>query len=262
MILSSSIFDLLDVHLTSDQIDDCEQSLNEFVKQFEEFYGEDNMVFNVHLLTHLSESTRHFGALWNSSLFPYENANGVILQYRTGNNHPVIQISTKYILNRVCQYTNVPNNEVMLWHSNTWGSIKKSNLNYEHRLAYVLPQGVETDVQDQEYSYHDRIFINGIQFRTNRSCKSLGYDDSYVCINDEFFRIEQILTAKNNVTYIIARKLNSTKLFKNMFVYTVTDTLILKRTSDCFRQCVNVSIKTNEGAMHFISVCKFNSQVD
>lgn len=63
MLLSSSIFELLDTHLTAEQINACELSLTKFVKTFGELYGEESMVFNIHLLTHLPESTRNFGAL-------------------------------------------------------------------------------------------------------------------------------------------------------------------------------------------------------
>lgn len=113
MILSTCIYKLLDVKLTLKQIEKCEKSLNIFVKQFEHYYGEENMVFNIHLLTHLSQTARDFGALWNSSLFPYENANGMILGYKTGNNCPVIQISTKYVLNRICHYNSFPEKKIL-----------------------------------------------------------------------------------------------------------------------------------------------------
>lgn len=264
MILASSIFQLLDVHLTPAQIDASERMLNIFVANFEKFYGVENMVFNIHLLTHLSQSARNFGALWNSSLFPYENANGAILQYRTGNNHPVIQISTKYIMNRICQYKTIEQSNIKSWHARIWSSKRFSDLKYNARLMYELPEGIsiDTNIQEREFSYNDRLFIGNVQFRTNDSCKRLGYDDSYVCISGEFFRIEQILIHKNKETFIVATKLNSNQLFENMFSYTLSDTLVLKRTSNHFRQCINIQVKADGGTINFISVCKSSTQVD
>lgn len=73
MELSSVIFQLLDHKLSMAKIDECERRIEEFVKHFETYYGRDNMTYNVHLLTHLVYTVRNTGALYNSSLYPYES---------------------------------------------------------------------------------------------------------------------------------------------------------------------------------------------
>ncbi|XP_062553716.1 uncharacterized protein LOC134218809 [Armigeres subalbatus] len=229
MLLSSSVFNLLDLHLSPEKIDSCETSINSFVAQFEKFYGENNMVFNVHLLTHLSQCARNFGALWNSSLYPYESANGMILNYRTGNNHPVVQITKKYVMHRICQNSRIPETSpAYTWHSEIWNSTKKQDLHFDRRFVYELSQDVSIDdyIEQREFSYHDRIHVGNIQYRTHKSCRDLGYDDSYVCIYGEFFRIEQILTDTNSETYIVGLKLITCKLFDNMFTYSISDSML------------------------------------
>lgn len=73
MELSSVIYLLLDPCLNPATINNCEQRIQEFVKQFETYYGRDNITYNIHLLTHLAFTVRNTGALYNSSLYPYES---------------------------------------------------------------------------------------------------------------------------------------------------------------------------------------------
>lgn len=72
MLLSSSIHQLLDPKLNEVTISSCEKKLNLFLRQFENLYGKHNMSYNIHLLSHLIDAVRNFGALYNFSLFPYE----------------------------------------------------------------------------------------------------------------------------------------------------------------------------------------------
>ena len=49
------------------------QLLRYFVQTFEELYGRDQLVYNVHSLIHLADDEKHYGALDNCSSFKYEN---------------------------------------------------------------------------------------------------------------------------------------------------------------------------------------------
>lgn len=132
MLLSTCIFKLLDMHLTDKTIDKVEKQLIKFVQEFQKLFGKENMFFNIHVVIHLAECARNFGALWNSSLYPYENGNGMILRFRTGNNHPVVQITNKYVFNRICHDTSlIGNSLIKSWHSRLWHS--KKNISVEIR---------------------------------------------------------------------------------------------------------------------------------
>lgn len=72
MLLSSSIYQLLDPELNEPTISACDKNLKKFLQQFDELYSKRNMSYNIHLLGHLVEAVRNFGALYNFSLFPYE----------------------------------------------------------------------------------------------------------------------------------------------------------------------------------------------
>lgn len=103
--LRKAIRILLGSGLTENKIRKSEKTLKKFVKQFQEYYGEKYMVYNIHLLLHLAESVRNFGPLWNYSLFPYENMNGYLKNFVKGPNEPLIQINTKYLLSHHLNYT-------------------------------------------------------------------------------------------------------------------------------------------------------------
>lgn len=64
--------------ISSGDLDKAEQALTKFVKGVEELYGQKKMVYNVHLLLHLVQNVKRFGALWAWSNFPFESYNGFI----------------------------------------------------------------------------------------------------------------------------------------------------------------------------------------
>lgn len=62
----------------------AEDLLISFVKKYEEFYGEYNMVFNIHNLLHIVNDVRRFGSLDNFSAFRFENHIRKVKQLRKG----------------------------------------------------------------------------------------------------------------------------------------------------------------------------------
>ncbi|XP_062716890.1 uncharacterized protein LOC134292137 [Aedes albopictus] len=73
MLLSSSIFKLLSPKLNESTINGCDKQLKQFETKFQTLYGRESMTYNVHLVRHLIQAVRNFGALYNFSLFPYES---------------------------------------------------------------------------------------------------------------------------------------------------------------------------------------------
>lgn len=100
MLLSSSIYILLGTKISSQQLNEVEDSLNKFTACFELYYGKENMVMNVHLLKHLVQSVKNLGPLWTQSAFPFESYNGVLLKYVNGTTDVLLQMCSKYILKK------------------------------------------------------------------------------------------------------------------------------------------------------------------
>lgn len=72
--------------------------LLDFMFRFQMLYGESQMTFNIHLLSHLTKSVKLWGPLWAHSAFPFESANGKLLALVKGTKGVANQIVNKFLL--------------------------------------------------------------------------------------------------------------------------------------------------------------------
>jgi len=70
------------VHL--DLVQEVQILFVDFVRRFAVLYGKENMRFNMHLLTHLSQSVIDWGCLWASLTFIPEWFNGQLVAMTNG----------------------------------------------------------------------------------------------------------------------------------------------------------------------------------
>ncbi|XP_043464001.1 uncharacterized protein LOC122499618 [Leptopilina heterotoma] len=94
-LLVNTIFTLLKTKITEEELLQCELDIIEFVGEFENLYGQENMTFNVHLLLHIVECIRRCGPLWATSAFCFESHLHVLKQYALGPKKPEQQMATK-----------------------------------------------------------------------------------------------------------------------------------------------------------------------
>ena len=87
---------LLGDNLSESVIRKAELALYKFVCEFKDLYGEESITFNVHLLTHLAESVRNWGPLWDTAAFNFENENGKLLKLYNGAQHVHKQMVKKF----------------------------------------------------------------------------------------------------------------------------------------------------------------------
>lgn len=100
ILLSSSIHKLLATKISNEDISLVEDSLNQFVKEYEEYYGKESMTMNIHLLTHIAFCVKNLGPLWTQSMFSFESNNATFSRYVKGHNDVVSELTTKYILGK------------------------------------------------------------------------------------------------------------------------------------------------------------------
>ena len=93
-----SIYTLLQDQVKSSCTFMSELSLKKFVIDFQRLYGEQNMSFNIHLLTHVHQSVRHWGPLWATSTYVFESNMGTLLKYFHGTQYVPSQIARKFLL--------------------------------------------------------------------------------------------------------------------------------------------------------------------
>lgn len=83
-LLFFAIHNLMKKNISSDKILQCDLALHKFVVDFAELYGQENVTYNVHLMTHLATSVEWWGPLWANSAFLFEDANGKLLTFFHG----------------------------------------------------------------------------------------------------------------------------------------------------------------------------------
>ncbi|XP_067649897.1 uncharacterized protein [Haliotis asinina] len=93
LLLSESIFLLLQDSIKPSDIRHSKILLARFVAMFPVMYGESVMTLNVHQLLHLPDNVLNLGPLWCFSCFPFEDANGFLLKLFNGTQHIDKQIA-------------------------------------------------------------------------------------------------------------------------------------------------------------------------
>ncbi len=96
-LLSEAIFIFLQTNISKTEFNKASRNLKVFVTNFAKLYGEENMMYNVHLLEHLSECVESCGPLWGYSNFSFESNNGWLVQNVKGTTDVEKQLATRYV---------------------------------------------------------------------------------------------------------------------------------------------------------------------
>lgn len=80
------------------ELDEAERLLTQYVQKFQEFFGENNMSFNVHLLTHITDTVRNWGPTWVTDAYKYESWNKRIVAKVTSPNCRTDQIANRFLM--------------------------------------------------------------------------------------------------------------------------------------------------------------------
>ena len=75
LLLVNAIHILVSREITEKELSNAKLYLFKFVRQMEQLYGHRHVSFNIHLLTHLSDSVSAWGPLWATSAFVFEDTN-------------------------------------------------------------------------------------------------------------------------------------------------------------------------------------------
>jgi cation transport regulator ChaB len=234
---------------TSD-VDACERKLNQFVDRFATLYGPQFMVYNVHLLTHIAETARLFGPLSTTSLFVFENTNGVLNKFLSGPKGPTVQICIRHYLYFTNHYFR---DQRITHHASRFCKqiLNKGHNKYkytnDHRKStdYLLPADVLNHYNEDRHfkSFKQYYIYNNLITTSEVSSKSRRYNDSYIFLNNQFFKIIEILTdleLNPNYFYIIGKQalVRTYTTPRNYYeIYGYSPVLLLKIESR-FTKCI------------------------
>lgn len=91
---------LCSTKISTEKINRAEQLLQSYVLEFEEIFGKQNMVFNVHLLLHTAECVRKNGPLFCYSNYSTEDNLGHLVSFVKGKTDVLSQIVNRYWLEK------------------------------------------------------------------------------------------------------------------------------------------------------------------
>ncbi|KAJ8671133.1 hypothetical protein QAD02_002392 [Eretmocerus hayati] len=85
---------LLSLRISEKKLDQCEKNLEKFAENWEELFGPELMVFNIHLLLHPVSSVRRSGPMWTTSAFGFESEMGHLKDLVSGTTDVLEQVTT------------------------------------------------------------------------------------------------------------------------------------------------------------------------
>lgn len=169
--------------------------INTFIKHSETLYGPEFLIYNVHVLSHLSDDASRYGSLDVFSAFPYENYLGQIKR---------MVRSSKKPLHQICRRIHELDSAFM----NVETSLPDDTITFEneHNSGPIL-----------SHSFHKqfrRIQMNNYVFSIHSHSKA----DCF-CFNETYvIQIENILKSETGETVVIGRYFKSfTSFYKYPF---------------------------------------------
>lgn len=232
-----------------------------FLQKFEELYGLQNMVYNLHTLQHLADCVDHLGPLWAYSNFPFENNNGKLARYVNSPKSVLNQIWTKYSLSRKLQVMRLEEPALQFEKNMT----KKSHLISSSNICKVLGKPTKEKFDLSKYEHngflsdlffkYNRISKNNIIYSTKSYCKNKMSDDSFLKFaGDRYGCINEIIVQEDDI-YLAIDELNIIEN-ENMIVYEVSNKrpIIIPETA-IVNKCVCVNTEELKYLVNFSLFC-------
>lgn len=91
-LLVSAIILLSSPSISEGMINTASKLLKKYVRDFHTWYGDRHRTCNLHLLLHLPDNVRKFASLRNTSLFAFENLNGIFKNLVHGTRYTELQL--------------------------------------------------------------------------------------------------------------------------------------------------------------------------
>ncbi|KAK3913091.1 Titin-like protein [Frankliniella fusca] len=193
-LLSKAINLLLKRSVSEAEITLAHRMLMCYSYYFQKYFGEANMVYNIHLLSHIGQCVYNFGPIWGHSSFPFESANRHLLQLCKNPNSVALEISRKFVV-----FQSLPSLTLTLNCSDIVINFSESILNYRklnkcHRAAnnkcillgmphcQAIPSTSRQLVgsTSENCFVYERMIYKNNRFTTVQYSKELNTNDSFV----------------------------------------------------------------------------------
>ena len=177
----NSIYALLQMEITEEQLRKCEEDFMIFVANFQMLYGIEKMTFNVHILLHAVHSVRMSGPLWGTSAFPFEHNIHSLKDTVNGPKSVEQQMSANSLirLSYQCQPRNPNRSKIVNTFCENLFSRKtatKCALKFENVTFF----GQSPKNKFQEEQEFTRCLLNNQVYSSNKYLKSKKFNDTII----------------------------------------------------------------------------------
>lgn len=236
-ILSSATYMLLQSTVTVREIDEAERMLSHFVTQHQRLFGIEMMVMNVHLLTHLADSVRALGPLWCHSAFAFERNNGVLLKKVNGTSDVLLQISSKYCLEKT-----------MLNHPKKQAITEKVFLGRcvtivnESMRVFDIGNFKEVDLSNRVLSVHKRIKLLNVIYTSTSYTVPKKSVDYFIGLQDEMIGKAMFYYESDGQNYVVLEEFEIIERFDHIFKVASTKRNILASINDIKQKYIYMAV--------------------
>lgn len=212
------------ISISQNQLKSADQMLKSFVDEFEELYGESNMVYNVHQLRHISECVKRNGPLFAYSNYCMEDNIGHLVSHVKGTTDVLSQISTRYILEKNLHIHLEKTPTARKYYEQiesklSFPIVKKvdeslvigkarstSNLS-EDELSFIRTS-LSLRADDEIFEYNALLFKNKIFYQTHENSFSKRTNDSFIynANSKRYADIKSIFCIREKLYFFVSEK--------------------------------------------------------
>lgn len=209
-LLSESIHHLNSDSLTLDNLNRCKMLLKRYVRQFEEYFGEDKMTSNIHLLTHLPQTVQNWGPIWAHEAFIFEAWNRKIMYCITSPHVQANQVANRFLMHKFI-ITSLYDETVSLETRKLIAKLLKisidvNRVDVRNRLIGLGKSTTRLPTEDESMAL-ERVGYAPLNITCFKKMKVNGV--KYECINDENYKFcNSAVFGDNNIIGIIKAIIN------------------------------------------------------
>lgn len=229
---SFAIYTMLKSTITNLDLIVAEKNLKEFVHDYQILYGQQEMVMNVHNLTHIVESVKCLGPLWTQSAYPFEKNNGILLKNIRGTSDVMDQISSKYILRKGLQKSFQSKNNNVITFIGRSIQIKATERIYEDDSVKYI------ELTNENLMGYRGVKINGRKFTSRLYTRSKKTIDYFIGLKSGTIGIAKYYLYHNKIKYVVLEEYEVLEYIGHildvepttMYVYAPVDSINKKYT--------------------------------
>ncbi|KAJ1518814.1 hypothetical protein ONE63_011575 [Megalurothrips usitatus] len=226
-LLSHAIYLLSRDVIHEDDLNLAEEYLLRYVVLFQEYFGEENMRFHVHMLLHMVEATRRWGPLWAYSTEGFESWNGKVKKKIKSPSCALDQVVDRHILTALVgrfPYDLILSERVKNQLEAMWRNEKVHQITHLVDNVYLLGRGDVRNTTEEErnillnnhgYDLEELSEYKSVSMRNRMMCHALAMDDNN-CDNSTIYTYNDMFCDIKNIVLLNVRGREEVGMFVNI----------------------------------------------